>query len=116
MLPHHLPFFRTVCFLALRLSAFLPGERPGTVGIPSWKSSIFILGLERQGQTSLVLTWEAGPAPIAALSTIRGVLPVRPEDGGWGWGPAGLWAGASVHMSISARVCATWSWSGPQGS
>lgn len=96
---------------------FLLGERPGTVGIPSWKSSIFIAWDRKAGPDhSLVLTWEAGPAPIAALSTTRGVLPVRPEDGGWGWEPAGLWAGASMHMSISARVCATWSWSGPQGS
>ena len=61
---------------------FLPGERPGTVGIPSWKSSIFIAWDGKAGPDhSLVLTWEAGPAPIAALTTTRGVLPMRETRG-----------------------------------
>lgn len=79
-LPHLLPFFRTVCFLALRLSlCSCQGETSG-------QPLLEVLPLQSVGWTGRAgpqsLTQEAGPDPMAALSSTQGGFSMEPEEGG----------------------------------
>ena len=72
------------------------------MGIPSWRSSIC---RAQDGKTgldhSLVPTQEALET---APSIAAGVQALGPPRTGQGEGAASLWAGASMHTSVCARV------------
>lgn len=94
-----------VCSGSKAEPGFLPAGSPGTVGIPSWRSSIC---RTQDGKTgldhSLVLTQEA---LAAALSITTGVLALGPPRTGQGEGAA---ACGQVHpcTRVSVHMCDMW--------